>query len=153
MKEPGSGKIRLDHLRGKSLTKYIAGRVLQFIPLVFWVIVINFVITHLAPGDPVTFLAGEYEATPEYIAEMRLEFGLDKPLITQLGVYLWKVLHGDLGYSMRFQQPVLNLILGRLPATLLLMSSGLLIGSVIGVVLGVDCDLNLRFWYADDLDT
>ena len=119
------------------LTKYIAGRVLQFIPLVFWVIVINFVIIHLAPGDPVIFLAGQYEATPEYIAKMRLEFGLDKPLIAQLGVYLWKVLHGDLGYSMRFQQPVLDLILGRVPATLILMISGLLIGSVLGVVLGV----------------
>ena len=88
------------------LVKYILGRLLQAIPLIFWVIVINFIITHLAPGDPVTFLAGQYEATPEYIQTMRREFGLDKPLVTQLGIYLLKVAQGDLGYSTRFQQPV-----------------------------------------------
>jgi peptide/nickel transport system permease protein len=119
------------------IVKYILGRLLQAIPLIFWVIVINFVITHLAPGDPVIFLAGQYEATPEYIETMRREFGLDKPLVTQLGIYLFKVAQGDLGYSTRFQQPVLELILSRLPATFLLMGTGLVLGALLGVFLGV----------------
>ncbi len=66
-------------IRMKASTWYIGGRLLQAIPLIFWVIVINFVIIHLAPGDPVSFLAGQYEATPEYMEAMRKEFGLDKP--------------------------------------------------------------------------
>jgi ABC-type dipeptide/oligopeptide/nickel transport system permease component len=119
------------------IVRYILGRLLQAIPLIFWVIVINFVITHLAPGDPVIFLAGQYEATPEYIETMRREFGLDKPLVTQLGIYLFKVAQGDLGYSTRFQQPVLELILSRLPATFLLMGTGLVLGALVGVFLGV----------------
>lgn len=110
---------------------------IQAIPLLFWVIVVNFLLVHLAPGDPVSFLAGEYEATPDFIAAMRREFGLNKPLLTQLGVYLLKVLHGDLGYSMRFRQPVLDLIASRVPATFLLMGSGLLISVVLGLFLGV----------------
>jgi peptide/nickel transport system permease protein len=120
-----------------SIGKYIGSRLLQAIPLLFWVVVINFFIIHLAPGDPVTYLAGQYEATPEYIAAMRQEFGLDKPLLTQLGVYLYKAIQGDLGYSTRFQQPVLELIFSRLPATFLLMGTGLVLGSFFGVFLGV----------------
>lgn len=119
------------------LMKYISQRVLQAIPLLFWVIVVNFLLIHFAPGDPVSFLAGEYEATPEYVEAMRLEFGLDKPLITQLGVYLLKVIQGDLGYSMRFRQPVLELILSRVPATFLLMGTGLMISVLLGLFLGV----------------
>jgi len=119
------------------VVRYILGRLLQAIPLLFWVIVINFMIIHLAPGDPVSFLAGQYEATPEYIESMRREYGLDKPLLTQLGVYLFKVIQGDFGYSMRFQQPVLALIFSRLPATFLLMGTGLVIASVLGVFLGI----------------
>lgn len=138
MKELGAAKGKLRRMiKVSPMAKYIGGRVLQVIPLLFWVIVVTFMVTHLAPGDPVTFLAGQYEATPEYIATMRHEFGLDKPLLTQLGVYLFKVIQGDLGYSMRFQQPVLELILSRLPATFLLMGAGLVLGSVLGVFLGI----------------
>jgi len=101
------------------------------------VIVLNCLLVHLAPGDPVSFLAGEYEATPEYIEAMRREFGLDQPVIKQLGVYLSKVVQGDLGYSMRLREPVLKLILSRIPATLLLIGSGLALSAFLGVFLGI----------------
>jgi peptide/nickel transport system permease protein len=123
-------------IKMKASTWYIGGRLLQAIPLIFWVIVINFLIIHLAPGDPVSFLAGEYESTPESMEAMRKEFGLDKPLITQLGVYLLKVVQGDLGYSMRMKKPVLELILSRVPATFLLMGTAMLFSTVLGVLLG-----------------
>jgi ABC-type dipeptide/oligopeptide/nickel transport system permease component len=124
-------------LANHPITKYVLQRVLQAIPLLFWVIVLNFVIIHLAPGDPVSYLAGEYEATPEYVESMRREFGLDKPLHTQLGIYLLKVMQGDFGYSLRFQQPVLSLIMSRIPATFLLIGTGLILSSFLGVFLGV----------------
>jgi ABC-type dipeptide/oligopeptide/nickel transport system permease component len=124
-------------LAKQPLLKYILHRGLQAIPLLFWVIVINFMIVHLAPGDPVSYLAGQYEATPEFVETMRREYGLDKPLLTQLGVYLLKVIQGDLGYSMRFDQPVMALILSRVPATFLLVGTGLVLTAFFGVFFGV----------------
>lgn len=116
--------------------KYIGKRILHAIPLLFWVIIINFLIIHLAPGDPVSFLAGEFEASEEFIEEMRKEFGLDKPLATQIGIYLFKVIQGDFGYSLRFEESVMSLILSRLPATLLLMGTGNIIAIFLGIFLG-----------------
>jgi len=120
----------------KPFTFYLVRRVLQFIPLIFWVIAINFVIIHLAPGDPVQYLTGELEATVEFQETMRKEFGLDKPLITQLGIYFGKVLRGDFGYSIRYQEPVLRLILSRLPATFLLIGTALLLATTFGTFFG-----------------
>jgi peptide/nickel transport system permease protein len=76
------------------------------------------------------------EASPEYIDNLRKEFGLDQPLPMQLVAYLGKMASFDLGYSLRFREPVLDLILSRLPATLLLMGTALVVSSVIGIALG-----------------
>ncbi len=116
---------------------YVARRLAQAIPLVFVVIVINFLLIHAAPGDPVDILVGNLDADPEFLAQVRREFGLDQPLHIQLWTYLLKVLRLDLGYSLRFRQDVATIILSRLPATLLLMSTSLIISSVVGVLLGV----------------
>jgi peptide/nickel transport system permease protein len=118
------------------ILKYILKRILQSIPLILAVIVINFLIIHLAPGDPATMLAGE-QATPQWIEQTRREFGLDKPLVEQLGIYLIKVVQFDLGYSYSSRASVLALISERIPATLLLMGVALIIATVMGVVLGV----------------
>ena len=116
---------------------YIGKRILHAIPLLFWVIVINFVIVHLAPGDPVSYLAGDLGgASPEFMEQTRKEFGLDKPLIHQMGIYLSKVLQGDFGYSFRSRESVLTLILSRVPATLLLMGTAMLISTLLGIFLG-----------------
>jgi len=100
------------------------------------VIVVTFIIVHLAPGDPVQVLAGE-GATQEYIEMMRERLGLNKPLYEQLAIYVATVLRADLGYSFVHGQPVLQVVLERVPATLLLMSTALAVSSTLGVSLGV----------------
>lgn len=117
--------------------RYITRRLAQALPVILAVIVLNFCIVHFAPGDPVNILVGEYGATPEFRAKIRHDYGLDKPALVQLGIYLQRVSRGDLGYSLYFNQPVIRLILARVPATTLLMVSQLLIAVAAGVSLGV----------------
>jgi len=119
-----------------SLQAYIVRRLIQAVPLVLGVLVITFVMIHLAPGDPIYILAGE-GGTEEYYAQMRALYGLDRPLYEQLLRYIFEVLRGDFGYSFSYQQPVFEVILDRLPATLLLMGTALLFSTVLGVLLGV----------------
>lgn len=117
--------------------RLLAGRVFQSILLILALIVVNFLLIHLAPGDPAQILAGQ-SGDEKYIEFIRAKFGLDRPLGTQLWVYISNVLRGDLGYSLGYQQPVIAVVLERLPATLLLMTSAILLSSVAGVALGVE---------------
>jgi ABC-type dipeptide/oligopeptide/nickel transport system permease component len=118
------------------LLLYAGRRLLQAVPLVLVILLINFALIHAAPGDPIDFLLGSADATDEYIAQLRAEFGLDRPLAEQLVAYLGKMMRFDLGYSLRFREDVLTLILSRLPATLLLMGSALVVASLVGILLG-----------------
>ena len=118
------------------LLAYALRRLLQAAPLILVIVLINFMLIHAAPGDPIDFLLGSSDATEEYIAQVRTEFGLDRPMAEQLAAYLGKVLHLDLGYSLRFRENVLSLILSRLPATLLLMGTALVMASLLGILLG-----------------
>ena len=115
---------------------YVVSRLGRLIPVCFLVVVFNFLLIHMAPGDPVQLLAGE-AASPEYVARIRAEFGLDQPIHRQLLVYLGKVLQGDLGRSFQFRQPVASLIVSRIPATLLLMLTALVVAVIVGVGLGL----------------
>lgn len=118
--------------------RMVARRLLKALPLLLAVVIFNFILLKLAPGDAAEVLAGESgAATPEYLAELRARFGLDRPIHIQLGSYVWQLAQLDLGYSFRHNQSVLQLILGRLPATLLLMASGLLVAVTLGAWLGV----------------
>lgn len=119
-----------------SLGRYLARRVLQGVPLVLAVLVFSFALIHLAPGDPIIVLAGD-GGSASYYAEMRARYGLDRPLPEQLLRYLLAVAQGDFGYSFSYRQPVFEVILGRAPATLLLMGSALLFAVVVGMSLGV----------------
>lgn len=121
----------------RSLLIYIGGRLVQAVPILFVIILINFTLIHAAPGDPIDFLIGSTDATPEYIEGLRREFGLDQPLSVQFATYITKILQFDLGYSLRYREPVLSLILGRMPATLLLMGTALVFSSLVGILLGV----------------
>lgn len=113
-------------------------RVLQGLALVLAVVVLNFVLVHAAPGDPVETIAGASGGmSPEMVTQLRTQYGLDKPLYVQLGVYLGKVLSGDLGYSYFFNLPVTSMIFERVPATLLLVLSAVLSAFIIGTALGV----------------
>ena len=89
---------------------YIIRRVLQLLPVILVIICVNFVIVRLAPGDPITYLAGDAQVTPEFIAELRAQYGLDQPLWWQLLLYLGRVAQGDLGYSFISRDSVLSLI-------------------------------------------
>lgn len=117
---------------------YIARRLVQAIPVIVGIIVLNFVLLHLAPGDVVDVLAGEAgHATPEYMAELRKRFGLDQPVHVQLLYYLGNIASFDLGYSYRHSMPVAELIFARLWPTLLLMVTAFTIAIAIGTFLGV----------------
>lgn len=115
----------------------LARRFAQSVILVLLLIVFNFFLIHIAPGDPVNYLAGQ-SGDEQYFALIRAKFGLDQPFLTQLWVYLSGVLRGDLGYSLSHQQPVLTVILARLPATLILVIPAIVIAAVLGIVLGVE---------------
>ncbi|MDQ2784185.1 MAG: ABC transporter permease [Chloroflexota bacterium] len=119
-----------------SLGRYLIRRLLQAAPLVLGILTITFVLIHLAPGDPLIFLAGE-GGNAAFYADMRARYGLDQPLIVQFGHYIVTTLHGDLGYSFSYQQPVLQVIVGRLPATLLLMGTALALSTTVGLLMGV----------------
>lgn len=106
--------------------------------LLFAVLILNFLLLHLAPGDIADTIAGDMGgADAEVMEEIRARFGLDKPFHHQLGLYLARLAQGDLGYSYFFQTPVTDLILERLAATLLLVVSAQVLAIVIGTVLGV----------------
>lgn len=117
---------------------YVARRLLHSIPMIFGVVIINFLLLQLMEGDAVDVLAGEAaSATPEYMAQLREKFGLDQPLYVQLYAYIKNVLLLDLGYSYRHDLPVVDLIMTRLGPTLLLMITTLIVALLVGVFLGV----------------
>lgn len=118
--------------------RYVIRRLIQIIPAVLGILTFNFVLLSIAPGDAADVLAGEAgAATPEYMAQLRQQFGLDQPLYIQYAKYVWNIINLDLGFSFRHNMPVGELILQRLPATLLLMGSCLFVAVVFGVLLGV----------------
>lgn len=120
-----------------SFAGFIASRLVKALFVILAIAALNFVLIRLAPGDPASVLAGEAGATdPNYVLELRKQFGLDDPLWKQLGLYLWKVLHLDFGYSYRNHVPVLQLIAERLPATILLMTSSFIVSLSLGVFFG-----------------
>jgi peptide/nickel transport system permease protein len=120
------------------VVRFLARRLAQAVPTVLLISVVNFLVLQLTPGDIVDVLAGEAgAATPEYVALLRARFGLDQPVLVQLGHYLAGVLRLDLGYSFRHNTTVVQLILQRLPATLILMGVSIALAVGLGVVLGV----------------
>lgn len=110
---------------------------LHALPTALGIIILSFLLLQLAPGDAVDVLAGEAgSASAEGMAEMRARLGLDQPVVHQLLVYLGNLAHGSLGWSVRYNMPVVDLIGDRLPGTLLLMATALTLALVIGVTLG-----------------
>lgn len=101
------------------------------------IVILNFLLVRLAPGDVASVMAGEQGAADEkFMSQIREQFGLDQPLWQQLLTYLSNILHGDLGYSYRQGSPVLDLIVERLPATLLLTVTAFVLALSVGILLG-----------------
>lgn len=116
---------------------YLIKRLIQVIPIALLIILANFFLLKLAPGDIADVMASEMgAATPELMDALRQQFGTDQSLLLQLLHYYGKLLSFDLGYSFRNGMSVAALIADRLPATVLLASAGLLLASLIGVGLG-----------------
>jgi len=118
------------------LQKYILRRVLQAIPLLWFISIVSFALIKLAPGDPVlSFVTPNMNA--EDVERIRHDLGLTEPIIVQYWNWLKNVFSGDLGYSLMSHRPVTELILERLPATIGLMGSAMLISLLISVPLSM----------------
>ncbi len=117
--------------------RFLLWRVAKGILVVLAIVILDFALIHLAPGDPASVMAGESGATDEaFLQQLRAKFGLDQPLLTQLGLYLWGVVRLDLGFSYRQQMPVIDLVMNRLPATLLLTGAAFAFSLTVGVAMG-----------------
>lgn len=116
--------------------RYLIRRLLQVFPICAAILLVGFLLIHLAPGDPVLAVAGD-SGDEEYYEEMRERFGLDRPLPVQLGIYAGKVVKGDFGVSYTRGRPAREVIAERVPASLLLAASGLVVAVVVGIGLGV----------------
>ena len=129
------------------LPGFLLRRGLKSIAVILAIVVFNFFLIHAAPGDPATVMAGQSgSADPQYMAQLRQQFGLDRPLAEQLWIYLRGVVALDLGYSHRQQVGVARLILDRLPATLLLTGAAFLIAVSGGVTLGALAARRVGTW-------
>ena len=116
--------------------RYILRRLLQAIPVIFFSTFLVFLVIHLIPGDAATVLAGQ-NATPEVLAAIRKDMGLDQPLLVQYFVWVGHILQGDLGKSTLSGQPILKLLEARAPATIELTVTAMTLSIVIAVPLGI----------------
>ncbi|WP_424811344.1 ABC transporter permease [Roseococcus sp. YIM B11640] len=120
---------------------------IQAVPTVLGIIILCFLLLQMMPGDVADVLAGESgSATAESLAAIRRQAGLDEPVLVQLGSYLWKVAQFDFGQSTRFGTPVSQLILERLPNTLVLMLTALGIALGLGILTGAVMAIQAGRW-------
>ncbi|QDY70755.1 ABC transporter permease [Qingshengfaniella alkalisoli] len=116
--------------------RYLARRLLSAIPVILGITVIVFLIMSLIPGDPATAILGSY-ATPENVEKLNRDLGLDKPLFQQYFIWLGNMLHGDFGTSYSLNRPVIDEVLDRFSATLILAGVSFVLCSVFGIMVGV----------------
>lgn len=117
----------------------IAGRVAQYALVLLVAVSLNFAIPRLAPGDPIDYLVPSEQVvtiTPEQRERILAQFGLEKPLLEQYGLYLAGISQGDLGYSMQKGRPVTDMLLERLPWTLVLVGGALAVSLIVGAGAG-----------------
>ena len=118
------------------MLRYLIHRLAAILPTIFFVTVIIFGLQQLLPGDAATMLAGE-DQDPQVIAYLREKMHLDEPLPVRYGYWIAGVARGDLGESLRIQEPVLGLILQKLPVTLELAAMAMMIALLIGIPAGI----------------
>ncbi|GAB4528668.1 MAG: ABC transporter permease [Anaerolineales bacterium] len=118
------------------MTQYIIRRLLSAIPVLFGIVLVTFVLARAIPGDPCKAILGE-KATQDVCDRFIHENGLDKPVAVQFGIYMNKMLHGDFGESIRFSRPVSIILIERLPLTLELGFTALILAVLVGIPLGI----------------
>ncbi len=115
---------------------YTIRRLLLAIPVMFGILVVTFTLSRMIPGDPCKAMLGE-KATAEVCDRFRAQYGLDKPIPVQLGIYMGNVLKGDFGVSIRFSRPVTIILIERLPTTIELGLTSLMIAVLVGIPAGI----------------
>ncbi len=123
------------------LRKYIARRLVQITIIFFVILTVLFLLFRLAPGDPVSRMV-DPDMTPEDSQRLIVQLGLDKPLGIQYLIYLKNFFTGHFGYSFHYGEPVVNIIWDRLPNTILLFTTGIILSALVGVFLG-----KIASWY------
>lgn len=118
------------------MQRYLLRRTLQAIPILFGVSIIVFLVTRLAPGNPFQYLL-DPELDPDSFKRLAEEFGLNKPLYVQYWMWLKETLSGNLGFSIRYQRPVVDMMAERLGPTLLLTGSAYVLAVMVAVPVGV----------------
>ena len=116
---------------------YLVRKLLHALATLFFVVAFNFVLFRVMPGDPIELLTRSEKLTPDDVAELQAEYGLDQPLPAQFVNYLGDVLSGDMGVSLRTGLPVSTLISERVWPTFLLVGIGTVLATVFGVLIGI----------------
>jgi peptide/nickel transport system permease protein len=127
------------------MVRYILQRVVFMLPVALFVSFTTFFLIHLVPGDPARVLLGE-EATPQTVAALQHQLGLDQPLPQQFVLWLWQAIHGNLGTSIQLQQPVIQALLQRMPVTVELGVASLLYSLALAIPLGVYSATHRNGW-------
>jgi peptide/nickel transport system permease protein len=120
------------------MASFVGKRLLYLLPVLLAVSLLTFLIASLLPGDLAYTILGD-QATPERLAALRAQMGLDLPIWQRYGLWLWDVVHGDLGRSFRTGETVLSAVLDRLPVSIELMVLAELMGLAIGIPLAILC--------------
>jgi len=128
------------------MLRYIGNRLILAIPTVLIVTILVFLMLQFIPGDPAEIFLGENRSTPELLAKVRTDMGLDRPLYVQYTSYMWNVLQGDFGRSLNNNRQVSTEILNRLPSTIQLTFAALAIAIVLGFSLGIISALKHNTW-------
>ncbi len=128
-----------------NIVGFITSRIANALGLIVAVLVFSFLLMHLAPGDPALVIAGE-SADSATLEQVRKLYGFDQSIPQQLAGHLWRIAHGDLGQSYFFNAPVSQLVLERVPATLLLVGTAITVAVLLGTSLGVFAACRPRGW-------
>jgi dipeptide transport system permease protein len=119
------------------MIRFLLSRLLLLVPTFIGITIVAFGFIRLLPGDPVLLMAGERSLTPERHAELLRQFGFDKPIWEQYLIYLWQLLHGDLGISLKTKVPVVQEFFTLFPATVELSLAAILFAVLLGIPAGV----------------
>ena len=119
------------------MKRYLLKRVTTGLLTVLIAIVLNFFLIHIAPGDPIRIMAGMDHPSSEQLEALYVRYGLDKPLLVQLGQYIVNLLHGDFGTSYTYNKPVVSLILETMGPSILLALTSCVLAFVLGTLLGL----------------
>ena len=117
--------------------EYLLKKIFQALITIIIVLIFNYILFRVMPGDPLGALMRNPKATPESIEQTKILFGLDQPWYVQFGIYFKNLIHGELGLSFMFKKPVTEVIAARIIPTVLMVGIAEIIAIIVGTFLGV----------------